>query len=273
MRFWRLNHNNTLLVLTSFCVCLFAVTSRPVPASAEDKFTATGNFPNFTMANHIILKPRTTNPGRCTDGVIFVDNSGRLIPCRGGGQTSLIWQKSGTSIFPTDSNPQNLQFIIGGSVPPLPPGASDHVTLIGLNPMGVANMILIQTSNDLGNSGFHLQTKGVVAVGQNNRAFIDFLIGPAPSNTGRIGYVNLFGGIKGFELSPNVSFPSNNVWINAANHRIGIGTNTPQQQLDIVGGSIETHQLFLRSNGVNEGVLKVGYDTLGGTGYYAVYAP
>lgn len=49
--------------------------------------------------------------------------------------------------------------------------------------------------------------------------------------------------------------------------RIGIGTTTPQSILDIAGS------LYLKSNAVNSGELKVGYVTSSPAGYYAVYAP
>lgn len=49
--------------------------------------------------------------------------------------------------------------------------------------------------------------------------------------------------------------------------RVGVGTTTPQSILDIAGS------LYLKSNGVNSGELKVGYVTSSPAGYYAVYAP
>lgn len=90
----------------------------------------------------------------------------------------------------------------------------------------------------------------------------------APVNVGgatqdKAGVLNVGGmGVTG-------AFAVNNsdLMVDAINHRVGIGTTTPQGTLDVAG------KLYLKSNGVNSGELKVNYVAGASAGYYATYAP
>lgn len=276
MQFWRhknkMVHMNKILTILSFNVLLIVISHS---SHASQQVTVQGKFPSFTTTNNIILKPRSTAPGRCEDGTIFVDSvSGDLKTCHGTTVANSVWTKSGSSIAPADTTPGTLQFIIGGNVPPAAPGASDHLTLIGLNPQGIANKILLQTSNALGNSGIVLATQGnLSATPRNDHAYYDFMVGSLVPGNGRIEYQNIFSSRKGFNFIPDKNASTNNVWIDAVSHNIGIGTLTPTEQLEIFNGNIETNSLYLKADGSHEGILHVSYDAAGSGGYYAVYAP